>query len=458
MIGGPSKGWDTWQVELTPKSDIATRRNRFNVSERALLILSGILFKLALDASYLIYLSTAFNDHFLTPFVINLSVLQLLESYLWATSVPLYMPTSSQSAVGLAILCAYIFLFAPACTIYGMDSTKSRETLFLASIAIVSTYLVSSVKIGRRMRIPMPIRGDRTLLSLSFWFVFMFLAVTIYSGAILKMNFNLDLIYEFRSIRASEIDFELLAYTNLWAQKIFTPLILAIGLERKSAWMIGFAIAMHFVFFGVTQHRSHLFTPLLVLIAFQIYHREISYAGILAVVSVALLIFLATNTLLDLKDLAAIAVRRALFVGASVTYAWVDFFSTNAKVHFADNLLSKQVLNTYSGLNLPKYMGEYMRPNAQLAFNSGLVGSGYAHLGAAGAGLYGAILGLIVRFNGRLIQLGAPPYIHAAIFFLPYRIAWADADLTTGLLSHGLILGSLTLWLYGCSICEQRPK
>ncbi len=60
-------------------------------------------------------------------------------------------------------------------------------------------------------------------------------------------------------------------------------------------------------------------------------------------------------------------------------------------------------------------------PNTQLAFNSGLVGAGYAQMGVLGVALYAAIFGYFVRLNVRLVEAGVPVYIMAAILFLPYR-------------------------------------
>ena len=265
------------------------------------------------------------------------------------------------------------------------------------------------------------------------------------------MNFNIDNVYEFRSEQGAKINVGLFAYTNLWAQKVFTPLIFAIGLRRKSFWLICFALAMHVIYFGVTQHRSHLFAPILVFAAFILYRSNFSYAKGFAVFSVALCSATVVILVFKLDALGALIIRRALFVGASAAYSWVEYFSENAKVFFADNLLAPFVSNQYTGVNLPRFMGDFMRADREINFNSGLVGSGFAQLGAFGVILYGGFLGMIIRVNRRLIESGVPPYIHAAILFFPFRIAWADADIFSALLSHGLIVGAFAIWLFGTS-------
>jgi hypothetical protein len=431
-----------------------SNKNGFR-SRRIQFIFAGILFKIILDISYSTYLTNEFANHFLTPFVVNFSIYHLLESYLWLTMVLFFVPCSSRAAGGLAFFSAIIFLYTPVASIYGLDSERSRYTLFLSTLAIVVAYLVGAASGRRTVKITFVKGGHRVILGISFLFAGLFLMIAASSGALFNMNFNVARVYEFRSDLSAKIDFGVFSYTNLWSQKVFTPLILAIGLYRKSPWMIAFALGMHLIYFGVTQHRSHLFTPVLVYIAFVLYRYEFSYANgflFLATVLAALnmIIFM-----FDLQALAALIIRRALFVGASVTYSWIDYFAVNPKVYFSDNILSSVVQNTYTGVNLPKFMGDYMRSDVSLAFNSGLVGAGFAQLGVVGVAIYGAIIGVFIRINKRLIKSGVPPYIHAAILFLPYRIAWADAELMTALLSHGIIVGTFAVWLYGKSTVRR---
>jgi len=411
---------------------------------------AGIFFKLALDLSYVAYLSDAFSDHFLTPFVVNFSLLQYLESFFWLVAILVFVPFTSSSAGGLVFFTAIIFLFAPMSTMFGLDYERSRTALALATITIFSAYLVSIVTFGKKVALPTVVNGQKKLLVICFVFAAFFLGLAASSGALFRMNFDLDLVYDFRAEMGQLVNQGVFVYPNLWSQKIFTPLLLAIGLHRKSFWLVVFALSMHVIYFGVTQHRAHLFAPLLVFLAHYLYRKEFSYAGGFFVAAIGLVIVNSAIFLFELYDIGALLVRRALFVGASLTYSWVDYFSENPKVYFADNLLSSFVNNDYTGVNLPLFMGDYMRFDMLVSFNSGVVGAGFAQLGVFGVALYGAILGVFIRLNDKVIESGVPPYIIAAILFLPYRIVWADSDLFTAILSHGIMVGTFAAWFYGC--------
>lgn len=439
-----------------PKNTFSHRSlQRSQSTGRIAFILSGLLFKIVLDVAYLTYLSDAYATHFLTAFQVNFSVLQYTESFLWLGTVLVLVNFSSRSAGGIAFFAAIVFLLAPLASMYGMDSERTRDALILAVVAIVVAHLVSELVIRPRGKISLVKHGERYLISLSFLLVLLFLTIAALSGALFQMNFDIDRVYDFREELGAKIDVGFFTYTNLWAQKIFTPLVLALGLQRKSIWLIVFALTMHVIYFGITQHRMHLFVPLLVFGAYSLYRQEFTFTRGFILVSVSVLAVNAMVTLFDLEALGALIIRRTFFVGASVACTWVEYFSENPKVFFADKLLASFVQNEYTDTNLPMFMGGYMNKGVEFGFNVGLVGAGYAQLGVFGVILYGAIIGAIVRINQRLIDLGVPAYLQAAIMFLPYRTAWADSDTLTALLSHGLFVGTLAVWLFCSSDNKQ---
>ena len=418
-------------------------------------VLSGFLFKIALDIAYLTYLSDAYASHFLTAFQVNFSVLQYFESFLWLGAALLLVQFSSRTAGGIAFFAAIVFLLAPLASMYGMDSERNRDTLSLAVVAIVVAHLVSRMVIKPRIKVSLVRNGEGYLVFIGGLLILMFLTIAASSGALFQMNFDIDKVYEFRTELGAKVDIGPLAYSNLWAQKIFTPLLLALGLQRKSIWLVGLSLTLFVVYFGVTQHRSHLFAPVLVLGAYAIYRRGFTYAQGFILASVAVFAVTILVTAFEIESLGALLIRRAFFVGASVACTWVEYFSENPKVFFADNLLASIVQNEYTDTNLPMFMGGYMNKGVEFGFNVGLVGAGYAQLGVFGVILYGAIIGAIVRINQRLIDLGVPAYLQAAILFLPYRTAWADSDTLTTLLSHGLFVGTLAVWLFSSSNNKQ---
>lgn len=404
--------------------------------------------KLSLDVAYASYLQVAFGDHFLTPFTLRFSLLRYIESNLWVLMVVMFVPFNSRNMSGAFFASVLIFLFLPLATMFGMDYERTRITLALTTLAIFVSYIASAVKFTQ-VRIPIPGNGRTLATVVCTLSVLYFLALSATTGTLFRMNFNMDLIYDLRAEVENVLDVGILAYLNLWTQKVLTPFLLAIGLSRRSWWLIVLATMMHVLYFGVTQHRMHLFVPALVVLAWYMYKTGFSFATGFLIVGLGVLVSTALVVFSGFEFVGSVILRRAFFVGASVTDSWVNYFRENPKVFFSDNLLSSVVVNEYTGTPLPYYLGDYFAPGLDLAFNAGLVATGYAQIGVVGVAFYALILGLFLRSVNALIRLGVPVFMPGAIFFLPLRIAWTDSDLFTTLLSHGLIVGFVIVWLYG---------
>lgn len=404
--------------------------------------------KLSFDLAYASYLQVDFGAHFLTPFPLKFSILRYIESNLWVLMVAMIVPFNSRNMSGSFFACALIFLFLPLATMFGMDYERTRMTLALTTLAIFVSYIASAAKFTP-LRIPVPANGRTFATMICALSLLYFLALSAATGTLFRMNFNLDLIYILRGEAENVLDVGILGYLNLWTQKVLTPFLLAIGLSRRSWWMIILATMMHVVYFGVTQHRMHLFVPALVVLVWYVYKRGFSFATGFLIIGLGVAMSTTLAIFSGLEFVGAVMLRRAFFVGASVTDSWVNFFLERPKVFFSDNLLSSVVVNDYTGVPLPYYLGDYFQPGLDLAFNAGLVATGYAQLGVIGVAFYALILGLFLRSVNALIRSGVPVFMPAAIIFLPLRIAWVDSDLFTALLSHGLIVSLVMVWLYG---------
>ncbi len=281
------------------------------------------------------------------------------------------------------------------------------------------------------------------VVGISIGFVAAFVGWSIASGAASNLNFDLGRIYEFRQETGEALDGGIAGYLNLWAQKVFNPLLLAIGLRRRSWMLIAGALAAQVYFFAVTQHRIHLFMPVLVFMIYLLYARNLTLRRLYFLAGAGLAAFLVVALALNLDTAASLIVRRALYVPASVTFGWFEYFAFNPKVYWTDRFVFGRTPTDYTGLSLPAVLGDYRSPNTPFAFNAGLVGAGFGQAGLWGVALYAGILGLLLRFANGLVRRGVPVYMAAAVLIGPIRTAWADSDVLTAVLSHGLLVERL---------------
>ena len=416
-------------------------------TSRFAFIASLLAFRAALDACYVYYISPVFETHFLTPMPIDFDVARYALSYLVVASLALVMPYSNRNLTGVFFFCAMMFLIIPMTVMYGFDVSIPTTALIPPLTAIGVAILVVCSR-SYYVRWPLVRGGHNTAILVSFVAVLIFVAWSIASGAAANINWDFAKIYIYRELAGEKLDVGAFSYFNIWTQKVFNPLLLAFGLYRRNRILVLFALLMQVYFFAVTQHRLHLFVPVLVLMIYWLYARNISISRLYVYAASGVLAMLGITLALELDAAAAIVLRRAFFVPASVTFSWIEYFVANPKVYFADNLLAGGADTIYTR-PLPLYLGDVIAPGRSLAFNTGIVGTGFAQLGMTGVILYAGILGAIVKFVNALIRQGVPVFLAAAILFTSLRTAWADSDLFTTLLTHGILVSVFIVWLTG---------
>ena len=410
-------------------------------------IIAVLVFRLALDIAYVFYVSPAFAGDPITTMLIKFSADRYLLSIVLLLTPAIFLPSDKRDLSGIYFMAAMIFLYIPMTSMIGLNADLPIEpslvTLFAIAVSLVF------VNLPLIPLLPMARNGERAAICISGAVVLLFIGWSIYSGAAYHVNFNLAHMYGVRETNSELLDVGIWAYINLWAEKIFNPLLFAIALYRRNPAMIVLTLIAQFYFFAVTQHRLHIFAPILTYMMYLLYKRSITLTQLYWYSVIGLLAVLVVSLCFRLDTFASISIRRALYVGASITIDWIDFFKNASKVYWTDRYLLGRTATEYTGVNLPYFMGHIKFPDTPFAFNVGMVGAGYSQAGIWGVTFYAALLGLIVNFVNRLIWRGMPAYIAAAILIGPLRTAWADSDLFTTLLSHGVIVAILLLALLG---------
>lgn len=425
------------------------------LSARAKLVLAALLFRISLDLCYVYYMNPVFAEHFLTPAPIDFKPLRYILSFALALLPATYLPSSKRDFSGIFFLIPMMFIYLPITSIFGLDAQRSIEPAVLANLAILISYVVVATRVSKGS-IPLVRNGERIAVALSYAMVAYFIIYSVATGAIANINFDLSRMYEVRDANQEVLDVGVLSYLNLWAQKVCNPFLLTVGIQRKNKTMILVAVAMQIIFFAVTQHRDHLAAPVIVYLASQLYVRRLSIPGLLIVSSVLLTAVMAVSVAFQIDPLAELVVRRPFFVPSSLTYDWISFFSNQPKVYWSDGILGSFGHTRYSGQSVQWYIGYFVSGGTEVELNVGLVGTGFAQAGLFGIILYAAVLGVVVKIVNAMIHGGLPPFLPAALLFGPIGTAWGNTDLPTALLTHGVLISILLMWLYGSPAIRRR--
>lgn len=410
--------------------------------------MSIFFFRIVVDLTYFLYVHPAFADHFLTPMRLSFEFERFLLSYFLLFAAAIFVPFDKKDLSGIFFLSVLMFIYVPMTSMYGFDASLPLFPLVSALVAIGTAHGASKLPFG--VLAPTPIKsGEKLIVGIAVSFNLLFLMWVIATGAIANINFDFSKIYDLRETNQELLDVGLMAYVNQWTQKVFNPLLFALALYRRNLFMLAFTLAMQVFFFATTQHRAHLFTPFLIYLVSLLYTRNINLSRLYVIAGVFLGVFLGFTLYFEIEKISAIVMRRAFFVPPSVTFEWFNYFAERPKVYWTDILLANVVPTEYSGERLPFLLGDELVPDLNLGYNTGLIGSGYAHAGIFGVVFYAFILGAILKIVNVMIGRGIPAYIAAALLLGPIRTAWTGSDLLTALLTHGIALAVITLWFLG---------
>lgn len=417
-------------------------------NEELLLFFGFLAFRLMLDVSYEKFLYVVF--HFDTPinFMYDVGMARYLFSLLLFLIFTTVLSSRPRDVSNVFMIMATFFLVGPLTSEFGMNAARPLEPVIYTMSALLLVDLISRIPVPDFIsRLPVP-RGPQLATAISVLAVLYLFAWAYFSGALAYFNLDVRKVYTFRDKVAELLDVGLLSYLNLWVYKVFTIFLVCVCLlHRKFAWLALLLVGQLF-FFGLTSHRIVIFLPFLAIAVWFYLERfrrltimpYMAAAGIL----VALLLF----QLRGIESIAEIAIRRAFFVPSGMTFQWFDFFTFHPHVYWADKLLASFSSGEYVRVNLPRLLGGYFVPGADSASNMGLVPAGYAQAGIWGVALYSIILGLVLGVLNSVVRSGAPLWFVSALAIGPLRTALADSDLFTTLLSHGLGMAVVLLWLY----------
>lgn len=293
-------------------------------------LLAIVCFRAALDLCYVFYLANAFADDPITPMPVLFAAEQYALSWIAVLGVASLVPFRKEDLSGVFFLAAMAFLYVPMTSLIGLNYERSIFDVVVVAFAVLTSAAVIAIAVESAPRLASRKWDELGLtVSISAIGVTAFVVWSVASGAVFTVSASLQDIYLHRSDASEVLDVGTLAYFNLWAQKVFNPYLLAVGMFYRRRLLIVVCIALQVYFFLVTQHRSHLFVPVMIYFVYLLYTRRIGIAHIYLLMSGALLAVLTVANvfaLFDVEGLPSILIRRAFFVGASVTSDWLTFF------------------------------------------------------------------------------------------------------------------------------------
>lgn len=417
-------------------------------SKRVVFDLSVLLFRAALDVMYVIFVYPLFAY---LGFDLEVHAGKYVESWLLLLLVLAFLPKTLRKPSDFFVLVLALGLIVPMTSLFGL---ADKPRFFMYSV-MVGFSVVCLARSGSPIRIPTVRNGTFLALSMSVGLTGLVLFWMYVSGGFAFLNLDISKIYDLREGAHETIGQGGFGYINLWVFKVFNIFLFAYALHRRS-WIFAISLfAIQVVFFGISANKGVLFYPLMILAVWY----YLSKSRALAVVPIGILIVVVISGIFwsywDLAILGSFLVRRVFFVSANNAFNYFEFFSANSFVFWSNSLTSAFVQYPYH-TSPAELIGEWKGTFGHV--NNTFVANGYMHAGLPGMLFYCMVVGFLFRVIDSLSTRGIEPWMGIAVTIAPVWTLLLSADLPTALMTHGLGVSLLLLFLArGAKLGSIRP-
>ncbi|TLM73419.1 MAG: hypothetical protein FDZ70_07675 [Actinobacteria bacterium] len=407
----------------------------------AALVASVAAYRLALDAAYFLFLEPRYRH---LGFTLDVDWAKVAESWvlMLAMAVLVALSCSRRRASDVLVVLLFAIPIVPVLSMYGLrDEPRVATYLMLGSYA--------AVLLGRLVpfpKVPRVRTGAAIALAVCAVGVVASLAWILARGGLENFTLDWTAVYDFRARATAAASGGLFAYLIVWSFKVFNLVLIAWSLHRRKwAWLAA-ALVAQVALFGLTLHKSVLFYPALVVGLYALDRLRLpdhALVWTLAGLSALGVVLYVTRGEAVFPSL---LVRRVVFTPAVLDYAYYDFFGRAGHVLMSNGVLGRFFTYPFD-LAPPQLIGRYLYDLPRMSANTGFLGTGYMHFGAWGAIGFGLVVGWLLSVSDALAKGRLPRWLGLSVVIAPFFSVFTSSDLPTSMLTHGIVVGLVMLWL-----------
>jgi hypothetical protein len=411
-------------------------------------LLFAIVFKLSLDFSYVNFVVPVFAYE---GYFYEMNLLSYIESWVIFFVLIYVSPKILMKPSDYLVNFLLFSFLCPLLVFYGL-SGADRQTLY---IVISSVFLIYAFRNGKPINVMYIKSGQNIVYAILFLGI---IGVTVWmfaSGGLRYFNLDLTLVYDFRRDVGAVINQGVMGYFNVWATKIFGPVLLALALWRKNYLLAAFVFGLHVIWFGISSHKSVLFYPFLVTFLWAWFRKTRALSLIPLAMSLAVTAAFLLYIFYEEIFFGSMFIRRVFFVPAKLTFDYHEFFSVNPFVYWSNSITYYFIDYPYT-MNTALLIGDYLGTDASA--NNSFLATGYMHAGIPGMIFYGVLVGLLFRLIDSLARNGVAVWVAVATMIVPSQALLTSADLPTALLTHGIGMSLVILFLLRSEFRRPTPQ
>lgn len=422
-------------------------------SNTLLTFLCVFIFKFFIDLSYLLLIVPIFGRFGDTS---EIFPLKIFESYALLGYLAFLITKFISKEINpsrIMIFLYFISIIVPMSSLYGFQAEMVSTKFMYMVVASFSLLVVSVAKLPK-------IKVTRSSGFFFKFLMFIFSIITLYVygflmsiGGIQRINFNLSDVYLVRE-ELRDYSAPLINYFIPWDAYIINMTLLVLALYKRSYKLFYIVLLLQLFLFGMTNFKSFLFAPILVIFIFYFGNVKKLFLYLLMLSSIGLIAVYLVYQLTNDALVPAIFLRRLFFLPAQLHFFYYDFFSQNSHVLLSNNMLSFMSQYPYN-MPIPELISSFYIGKISNA-NTGYLADAFAQFGFVGMIVFSFILAVVLRFVDSLSKL-LPIQLSTTLITIP-SMTLVNSALFTTLLTHGFILAILTTWTLSSQIVVHKTN
>jgi hypothetical protein len=407
----------------------------------------GLAFKAALEICYVYHISPSFSY---MGMVTSLNHQKLIESYLIALAMLLVMGCRARTPSAIILAIGLFLGVIPILSIYVLQDRPASFT-YVSLISFVISFMVSGMP---RVRVSYLRITGGAFIGLCMIAVLIVVVFLIAQGAYRHFTFDPNSIYEYRGELSHLVFIGPFKYVAHWVFNTFNIIPLVWALHHRNKTLAMFAIAMQVFMFGSTLHKAVLFNLLLVTLTYYAIRRRGNVVGLSLLFCTGVMAGMLETLILGERNFTDVVTRRVLALPAYLANEYFELFGSIGHVYWTNGLWGGMAPYPFAD-DPPNLVGKAAMGSFETWANNGMFGMGYMQAGFIGMVLYGVVYGLWLYLIDCIAVGRLPVEVAVSVVIIPTLLVVTDSDLPTALLTHGGIVATLMLWLWGGIVPER---
>lgn len=423
---------------------------------RILILIMALVYSILLCDAYRDYIAPAFS--YLGYLYEPQNPIIILATLMFTCVPALLLPIQLERPSVMIVWFIYLMAYVPSVMIPVISLGKPYSELIFLQISL----LIGMLFLIGACRVPIASIRRSSLSKRDFLVVFMAMFALLYLALIWNMGARFKPptlgveIYEVRMAqREAAATAGVAVYAISWLGKVFNPCLIVWGLVRRQWIILLFGLCCQFFMFAQGGQKAMLLLlPLLFGLDWMIRRvRHIFGLAVLGGGGIVILISILIDRFSGSDWMSLFLIRRAIATPGLLTGFYFDFFSKNEFFLYAHSFLRYFIDSPYPYAP-PFLIGLHYFGSLQTSANANLWADGFANLGYLGIFLHSLIFGGVLW----LMDCLARPFDRrmALLLIFPPAYATVDSALFTSLLTHGIALLTLMMWVAPPSLIHRE--